>query len=92
GGLVLGGLIGTLIAFLREWLDRGFRRADQVELATGYRVLGLVPRLTGIGRKQPEQYVVDKPLSMFSEALRTVGTGVRLSAPHQPPRLLMVTS
>jgi capsular exopolysaccharide synthesis family protein len=42
-GLIGGGLIGMVIALLRENLDRTFRTARQVEEATNLPVLGVLP-------------------------------------------------
>ncbi len=42
-GAVMGLLIGTVIALLRDWLDPSVKSADQVSRLTGARVLAEVP-------------------------------------------------
>ncbi|MDD5586668.1 MAG: polysaccharide biosynthesis tyrosine autokinase [Alphaproteobacteria bacterium] len=91
-GAILGGLLGLMLAFLVEYFDHGFRNAAQVEDMTGLPVIGLVPSLAGISARSVEDYVVDKPLSSYSEALRTVRTAIHFSNVDQPPKTVMVTS
>lgn len=91
-GLVVGGVLGVMLAYLVEYFDRGFRSAAQVEEATGIPVVGLIPTLGGVTDQLPEKYVVEKPLSSYSEALRTVRTAIHFSNVDQPPKIVMVTS
>jgi polysaccharide biosynthesis transport protein len=90
-GAVIGLMIGLMGAFLLEALDRGFRQNDQIELATGHSVLGLIPEL---GKKlgAPVDYVVEKPLSHIAESMRAVRAAIQLSNVDHPPRTVMVTS
>jgi polysaccharide biosynthesis transport protein len=90
---IFGGLaLGFLVAYLIEYFDRGFRGAIQVEQATGHPAIGLIPSLKGTTDKTPEDYVLEKPLSSYSEALRSVRTAIHFSNVDQPPKLIMVTS
>ncbi len=91
-GAVLGGLLGIIMAYVVDYFDRGFRTAPQLEEHTGLPVIGQVPGLKGVTTRPPEDYVVDKPLSAFSEALRTVRTAIHFSNVDQPPKSVMVTS
>ncbi|MCL2468775.1 MAG: polysaccharide biosynthesis tyrosine autokinase [Alphaproteobacteria bacterium] len=91
-GALLGGGLGVLMTYLIEYFDRGFRTAPQLEEAIGIPVIGQVPSLKRITEKTPEDYVVSKPLSAFSEALRTVRTAIHFSNVDRPPRSVMVTS
>lgn len=89
-GLLLGGFIGVFIAFLIEFFDRGFRGAAQVEQATGLPTLALIPSLAA--GEMPEKYILEKPLSAFSESLRTARTALHFSNVDAPPKIIMVTS
>lgn len=91
-GAILGGLLGVIAAYLLEFFDRGYRTSPQLEEGTGLPVIGQVPSLKTISDRPPEDYVVDKPLSAFSEALRTVRTAIHFSNVDHPPKTVMVTS
>lgn len=91
-GLVLGGILGVIAAYVIEYFDRGFRTVPQLEETTGLAVVGQVPSLKNTTTRPPEDYVVDKPLSAFSEALRSVRTAIHFSNVDQPPKSVMVTS
>jgi capsular exopolysaccharide synthesis family protein len=91
-GAVLGGVLGIVAAYLIEYFDRGYRTAPQLEEGTGLPVIGQVPSLRTISDRPPEDYVVDKPLSAYSESLRTVRTAIHFSNVDHPPKTVMVTS
>ncbi len=90
-GAAVGIMLAVMIAFLLEALDRGFRTSDQVERLTGLPVLGMVP---AIARRKgfPDDFVMEKPHSALSEALRAIRTAIHLSNVDQPPKSVMVTS
>ncbi|WP_151175533.1 GumC family protein [Hypericibacter terrae] len=94
--LALGafGMLGVLIALLIEEFDRGLRSLGQVERVLGVRGLGLIPTVqTWLGRlRKPEDYVVEKPASALSEALRSLHTGIALSARSEVARTVMFAS
>lgn len=88
------GLLGVFIALLIEEFDRGLRSMGQVERVIGVRGLGLIPTVQNwLGRpRKPEDYVVDRPASALSEALRSVHTGIALSVRSSPPKTVMFAS
>jgi capsular exopolysaccharide synthesis family protein len=85
-------LLGLMLAYVREALDRGFRSGEQIEELTGLAPLGFVPKL---GRRQLGRGVVayaqEFPRSSFVEAIRNVKTRLDL-ARGKPFRSLLVTS
>ncbi len=96
--LFLGFAFGVLGAFLLEFIENGFMTVEQAEAMLGVPVLAVLPGLEkneydpkNAGHSIPG-YVVAKPLSRFSEAIRTVRVAVSLSNVDQPPRLVLVTS
>jgi len=91
-GAILGALFGIVAAYLIEYFDRGYRTSPQLEEGTGLPVIGQVPSLKTISDRPPEDYVVDKPLSAYSEALRTIRTAIHFSNVDHPPKTVMVTS
>ena len=90
-GAIIGVMLGVMLAFLLEALDRGFRQAEQVEQVTGLSVLGNIPLLTP-KKIKPVDYVVEKPLSQFAEAVRAVRAAIQLSNVDQPPKIILVAS
>ncbi|MBI1273563.1 MAG: polysaccharide biosynthesis tyrosine autokinase [Alphaproteobacteria bacterium] len=90
---IFGGLgLGLVLAYLIEYFDRGFRGASQIEQMTGHATIGIIPSLRGTTDKAPEDYIIEKPLSSYSEALRSVRTAIHFSNVDQPPKIVMVTS
>lgn len=89
-GTLGGVLIGALLANLRDGLDHTFRRAYEVEQATGLPVISLVPSL---GRHvRPTLQIVHKPISTYSEALRKIYVGLQLSAKSESPKTILFSS
>lgn len=97
-GLVLGLLAGTGAVMLVQALDSGLLTAEDAERALGIPSLGAVPQLAstlkdGDGvEATPQQWVVDKPLSAFAEALRNLKTSIMHSRVDKPVRVVAITS
>lgn len=93
-GLIFSGLIGFLLAFVREQLESGFRTVEQVEDVTGVPAIAMLPRVAGADKpgKAPYDLVIDRPTSSFAEAMRTLRTALLLSDVDRPPRTISITS
>jgi len=89
---VLGVLFGLLVVWFLEQADSTMRSGEEVRSALGLPCLALVPTLRRglLGRHRPEDYVVRKPLSPFSESLRTLRAALWLGA--EPPRVVVITA
>jgi capsular exopolysaccharide synthesis family protein len=87
-------ILGLLLAFAAERLDNGFRTSNQVEAALGVPVLGTVPELKGEKNAavSPADWVIEKPLSFFAEAIRSIQLGLTLSNVDRKPKVVLVTS
>ncbi|HEX2525913.1 MAG TPA: polysaccharide biosynthesis tyrosine autokinase [Geminicoccus sp.] len=84
---------GSLLSLLLERRDRGLRSSRQVERLLGMQPLALVPRLDRLKRNQkPHQYLMAKPLSAYTESIRSVLTTLKLSSIDNPPKVILVTS
>ena len=84
---------GSLISLLLERRDRGLRSSRQIERLLGQQPLALVPRLDRLKRNQkPHQYLMAKPLSAYTESIRSVLTTLKLSSIDNPPKVILVTS
>ncbi|HCM83797.1 MAG TPA: hypothetical protein DIS76_04445, partial [Rhodospirillaceae bacterium] len=80
--IIIGFGLGVMLALLMEYLDRGFRSMEQVEQHTGLSPLGLIPELAtvkGAANILPQDFVADKPTSVYAEAIRTVRTALLLT-------------
>ncbi|NDE89795.1 MAG: polysaccharide biosynthesis tyrosine autokinase [Alphaproteobacteria bacterium] len=89
--LVLGGMIGFAVAFIREYMERGYRDLNALETALGVAGLGIVP-LMDCSSQLPTDYVLEKPLSIYAESIRSIRTAVHFSNVDAPPKVIMVTS
>ncbi len=88
-GLLGGLLLGTLIAFVLEFLDLTIKTPDDVEQRLKLPVLGIIPKL---GAKQSMVAAQGDPRSAFSEAYRSVRTSLQFSTERGVPRVLLLTS
>jgi capsular exopolysaccharide synthesis family protein len=89
-GVVGGMMVGSAIALLREGGDHTFRRAEQIEVATGLPVMAVVPQVGG--RTPPAMQVLRQPTSAYSEALRRLHIGVELSETVASPKTILFSS
>ena len=93
GGLVASGLVASLLALLLDRLDRGLRSAREVEASLGLGTLALVPKLDRLKRNQrPYQYLIDKPLSAYTEAIRGIYMALKLTNVDRAPKVILITS
>ena len=94
-GLLLGIGSGVGAVLLAEMLDAGIATADDVERRLGAAYLGSVPLLSSVageGDTDPTDYVVERPLSSFAEAVRNLRTSLMYSRMGEKVRVVAVTS
>jgi capsular exopolysaccharide synthesis family protein len=89
-GVAGGMMVGAAVALLREGGDHTFRRAEQIESATGLPVMAMVPQVAG--RTPPAMQVLRQPTSAYSEALRRLHIGVELSEAATSPKTVLLSS
>ncbi|MGP1394950.1 MAG: GumC family protein [Inquilinaceae bacterium] len=77
GALSLG--IGLMVA--AELLERGFRTGQEIERALHIPTLGLVPKVQAglLRRRSPQEFILKHPVSVFSEAIRSLYTSLLIS-------------
>jgi exopolysaccharide transport family protein len=98
--IVLGFVAAVGAVILMELLTRGVSSAADTEQAFDLPCLGEIPtlastlegRVSGKRAPIPQNYVVDKPLSRFSEAFRNLRAAVAASRPGAPPQIVAITS
>lgn len=96
-GVALGLLIGFGVALLLDLLNSGFTSPRQVEEQTGLPVLASIewaefPDTSKDGSVAVLDYLVDKPLSRFSESVRSLRAGVQMSDVDRPPQVIEISS
>lgn len=75
-GLTGSLLISSALALLLESLGKGLRSAREVEKLTGLPMLSLVPEVPVRRRQKPHHYLLEKPLSVYAEAIGAVFVAV----------------
>lgn len=92
--LAVSMVLALMVAFLVEFLDAGFRSVAQLEAASGVPTLATVPLLPHrlMAEKLPHEIAIEQPNSVFSEAIRSLRTGLVLSNVDYPPKTVLVTS
>jgi capsular exopolysaccharide synthesis family protein len=89
---LLGALFGLLLVWFLEQADSTIRTGDEIRSALGLPCLALVPSLRRgmLGRHRVEDYVARKPLSPFSESMRTLRAALWLGS--DPPKVVVITA
>lgn len=96
-GLILAVAAGAGAVVLSEMLDAGMSTGEDVETKLGLPHIGSVPLVSSVADAKdlglaPADYLLAKPLSAFSEAIRALRTSILFSRVGRPVRLVMVTS
>src|SRR5690606_37568630 len=82
----------SLLAILRNRMDNTIKTTDAVEEKLGVPLLGALPRLTKAQKQKASRLMLVEPQSEFSEAVRTINTGVLLSSLDEPHKVVAITS
>jgi polysaccharide biosynthesis transport protein len=86
-------ILGVLLAFLRERLDSVFHTGRQLHQVLGVPSFGLVPAIRlSKGRPRPHLYLLEKPLSAYADAIRSVQKSVELCRTDRRSQVVLVTS
>lgn len=91
---VVSMMFGVMFAFVLQALNNTVKTASDVESKLGAVMLGLLPLLPK-KRKDPNQsynQFIEDPQSNYAESLRTIRTGLILSALDNPHKIVSVTS
>ena len=91
---ILGLFAGVVLVFVLDFLDNTLHSVAGVERRLGVDVLGMLQILDQKrgGNVNPARAFLEDPNSAFSESVRTIRTGVLLSAIDEPHRVVAVTS
>ena len=92
-GFVAAGMLGMVLGYLRDAVDRTVRSLGAAERALGVPILGAIPALPASAKRQsPVDYAMQRPGSAFVEGVRNLVVGIGLAQAAAAPRTLMVTS
>jgi len=98
GAVALGLTFGALAAMLAQFFDSTVGSPQDLERRTRIPVLALVPHLRSrelvLGRRQVPiaQFVLGRPLSLFTEAFRNLRVAVRQSVGRDGALVVQITS
>ena len=84
-------LFGIVLVLLLDMLDSTIRSIEHVEKRLGLSLLGVLPRIDLKGKALLD-VILDGSNQMFNESMRTIQTGIMLSALDNPHKVLLVTS
>lgn len=79
--IAFAGMLGLLLVYVAEQLDLTIRSGDDLEGALGVPCLSIVPKLTMVGGLiNPHDYVLNKPMSAYAEAFRSLRAALWLGS------------
>ncbi|MDF1685803.1 MAG: polysaccharide biosynthesis tyrosine autokinase [Parvibaculaceae bacterium] len=90
--MFVNGAIGIGLGFLMDRLDNTVHNARELESDLGLPVLASVPLLDEEDGLTPQDYLLQKPLSAFTESLRAVRSSLELSNVDRAPQVIVFTS
>lgn len=107
-GLMMGLILGTTLAFIREVMDTSVKTAEDVERSIAEPVLGVIPSVRSLQKSKPwlgrrknaarmangkvEWAVLRHPTSVVAESYNALRTAILLSSAPRPPQTVLVTS
>jgi capsular exopolysaccharide synthesis family protein len=91
---LLSGLLALIAVFVLETLHRGLVSGAQIEDEIGVTSLGFVPLLDEKEAREsgPGDYIMKRPRSAISQALRTVFWSLSLATPGKPNIVVIASS
>ncbi len=85
--------LSSVVALLLDRMDNKLRSADQLRDRLGVNTIAAVPRLDRLRRnKLPHHQLIDKPMSAYAEAIRSIYMAVKATPPRGEPKIALVTS
>lgn len=91
-GIALGGMLGGLMVFLVESMNNQVSTGEDIEANFRIPFLGNFPQISGAGRKNPAEYVVNNPMSNYAEALRNLRASLMFADLDSKIKTVAITS
>jgi capsular exopolysaccharide synthesis family protein len=91
---VVSCFLGLVLVFVAEQMETGLQTQDDVERHLKQRTLSLIPIIPGgLGRKRPQDYVLERPASAFAQSVKSLFTSLVIAHQRQGGgNVIMVTS
>jgi len=89
---LLAGFVGVGLTLLLDALSNTFKSTEEVEGRLNVPVLGILPLITKLERKDLARMFISDKNKSFSESVRTIRTSVVLSGIDNPHKVVVVTS
>jgi uncharacterized protein involved in exopolysaccharide biosynthesis/Mrp family chromosome partitioning ATPase len=90
--LIVFSICGSLLAVVRERLDRGLRCERDVADALGIPCIGLVPQLPRSALARPCHCLLNKPFTAYTEAIRSAVATLLLADTQHAPMTVLISS
>jgi capsular exopolysaccharide synthesis family protein len=89
---MLGLVVSTGGVFLKEYLDRSVRTAEDISVLTGLSTLGAIPKFKTGPDQKGGLITAAHPRSSVAEAFRMLRTSLQFATMDKPAKTLMITS
>ncbi len=90
--MLLGMLLGTAMALVLDWLDQTLRSSEDVSMALGVPMLGLVPHMRGkLSQAERGQVIHQNNSSDVAEAYRTIRTALHYGTSKNVKTILLTS-
>jgi len=96
--VILALVFGVLIVFLQDMLNKTIRNVADIEIKLGIPLLGALPlfktkkKRDKLRKKEALLVFLEENKSNFSEAIRTIRTGIMLSGLDNKEKVVLITS
>ncbi|MGH1373380.1 MAG: GumC family protein [Cellvibrionaceae bacterium] len=90
--MVVSGMFGVVVAFLLDALNNTIRTPDDVEEKLHVSMLGFLPFVKSNKSEQAFEGFLSDTKGNFAESIRTIRTGLMLSAIDEPHKITVITS
>lgn len=89
---MLGGFIGTSIALILEYFNRGYASPKAIEDSLGVENIGMVPEIPESRQKTLSEFAKENVNSVYTESLRRILANLQFTSQAENPRSVLVLS
>ncbi len=93
----MGSILAAVVVMVIGAMRRTFESPEEIERLTGYRALGIVPKMAGVagGRRTAQrilQNYTSKSNATFAQAMKGIRSTLFLANGSKPPKTVLITS
>ena len=89
---VIFSICSGLWVVIANRLRQCLRTPGEITDALSVPCIGLVPRLRRIARSRPHRQLLERPLEVYAESIRSIAASLRLVGDENPPGTLLISS